>query len=88
MNDFVRGAVTAVSLAVGLFFLRYWRTTRDRLFLMFCAAFWLLAFNWLLAAFGGPFAGRAYIFRFLAFVVIAVAVLDKNRRQSPPPASS
>ena len=26
----------------GLFFLRFWRTTRDRLFAIFSAAFWVL----------------------------------------------
>lgn len=69
------------SFAVGLFFLRYWRWTRDRLFLFFSAAFWLLALNWLLATMARPLAGHAYALRFLAFVLIALAVLDKNRRR-------
>jgi len=70
------------SLSIGLFFLRYWRRTRDRLFFMFSAAFGLLATNWTLASHGGSLAPHAYLFRFAAFVVIAIAVLDKNRRQS------
>jgi hypothetical protein len=68
-------------LAVAVFFLRYWRTTGDRLFAMFSGAFLLLSFSWLLASLGGPLAPHAYLFRFLAFVIIALAVLDKNRRQ-------
>jgi hypothetical protein len=81
VNDFLHGALVMASLAIGLFFFRYWRSTRDRLFWMFGAAFWLLAFNWTLASHGGQLAPHAYLFRFSAFVLIAIAVLDKNRRQ-------
>ena len=56
------------------------RATKDRLFLLFSAAFCLLGANWALATLGGPLAPHAHFFRFLAFVVIALAVLDKNRR--------
>jgi hypothetical protein len=82
VSQFIHGAVVMASLTVGLFFLRYWRATKDRLFLLFCVAFWLLALNWTLAARAGP--RSAYIPRLLAFVVIAAAVLDKNRRQRVP----
>lgn len=82
MNDFLRGAVVMASLAVGLFFFRYWRTTRDRLFAIFGIAFWLLALNWALSSLGGPLGPHAHLFRFVAFVLIAIAVLDKNRRTS------
>lgn len=85
MNEFLRGAVVMASFTVGLFFLRYWRATRDRLFLLFCSAFWLLGLNWTLASLTGPASGYAYMFRFLAFALIAVAVLDKNRRQGRAP---
>jgi hypothetical protein len=81
MSQFIHGAVVMASLTIGLFFLRYWRATKDRLFLLFCLAFWLLALNWTLVALAGPLSEHAYIVRFLGFVVIASAVLDKNRRQ-------
>ena len=80
MNDFLRGAVVMAGLAVGLFFFRYWRTTRDRLFAIFGIAFWLLALHWALSSLGGPLGPHAHLFRFGAFVLIAIAVLDKNRR--------
>ncbi len=70
------------SFAVGTFFFRYWRATKDRLFLMFCVAFWLLGLNWLLASMAAALATNAHVFRFLAFVVIAYAMLDKNRRRN------
>jgi type II secretory pathway component PulM len=78
--DFLHGAITVSSLAVGLFFLRYWVSSRDRLFLLFCAAFWLLASHWIVLSVAPAWAGYAHIPRFLAFALIAVAVVDKNRK--------
>lgn len=78
---FLSGAVTLGFLIAGAFFLRFWRKTRDRLFLAFAAAFALLAANQILAAFLGasdeltPFT---YLLRVLGFVLILVAIVDKN----------
>jgi hypothetical protein len=80
MNQFLLGAVTLACLIAGLFFLRFWRLSRDRLFLIFCAAFWILALNWTVHALHGPFSEYLYVLRFLAFGLIAVAIVDKNRR--------
>ena len=80
-NDFLRGALVMASLCIALFFLRFWRATADRLFCLFSFAFCLLALNWAVAALGGPLAPHAHLFRFFAFAVIALAVLDKNRRR-------
>jgi hypothetical protein len=80
VNDFLHGAITLASLLVALFFLRYWRVTHDRLFIMFSAAFWLLAMHWLLISVLPSLQTQAHALRFLAFALIAVAVLDKNRQ--------
>jgi hypothetical protein len=87
VNQFLNGAVTAVSFAIGLFFLRYWRVTGDRLFVLFSASFWLLALQWLLSSAFPDWTTQAHVLRFLAFVLIALAVLDKNRRRPPRPAN-
>jgi hypothetical protein len=79
MNDFLHGAITVAGLSIALFFLRYWRSTRDRLFAMFSAAFALLAIHWLVSTAWPHMIAPAHAFRFLAFVLIALAVLDKNR---------
>lgn len=84
MNDFLRGALAMASFAIGLFFLRYWRATRDRLFTFFSAAFWLLGLNWTIAALSPSLSQHAHAVRFLAFILIALAVLDKNRRKTAP----
>lgn len=81
MIDVLYGALVAVSATAGLFFLRFWRDTRERLFVLFAAAFWLLAANWLgLALVRAPEETRAmfYLLRLGAFALIVVAVLEKN----------
>src|SRR5687767_4011611 len=42
---FLNGAVAMAYLVAGVYFLRFWRKTRDRLFPSFSAAFVLLATN-------------------------------------------
>lgn len=79
--DFLRGALTLAALVVALFFLRFWRETHDRLFLIFSLAFVLLASTWLLSV-GHGVVEHAHFLRFAAFVLIAYAVIDKNRRGS------
>jgi hypothetical protein len=39
LDSFLWGASAAASWAIGLFFLRFWRDTRDRFFAMFATAF-------------------------------------------------
>ena len=46
LNAFLQGACTLACWAIGLFFLRFWRVSRDRLFLFFFAAFWAFANSW------------------------------------------
>jgi len=80
-TNFMLGAIAVASVVAGLFFLRFWRRTRDRLFLMFAAAFWLMAVNWAALAFTQADEIRTafYVVRLVAFVLILVAIIDKNR---------
>jgi hypothetical protein len=80
--EFLRGGITACCLLAGLFFLRFWKLTHDRLFLLFCVAFWIFALHWLLLALGVPLSEHLYVLRLLTFLVIAAAIVDKNRRAS------
>ena len=78
----LQSASGTLAFIVGLFFVRFWRDTGDRLFGFFGAAFWLLAISWVLLAIYDPTAeSRPYIFaiRLLAFLLIIIAILDKNR---------
>jgi hypothetical protein len=88
MNDFLAGVIVALCAVAGLFFLRFWRRTGDRLFAMFAVAFWLLALNRLglsAAAEEREYHTWLYGVRLLAFLLILVAVLDKNRSRGPVP---
>jgi len=78
--DFLHGAITLASATIGLFFLRYWRSSGDRLFVMFSGAFWLLSLHWLLSSVMPHLLTQAHALRFVAFALIALAVLDKNRQ--------
>ena len=83
MIDVISGAIFALDVVVALFFLKYWAASRDRLFAMFAAAFWILGIQrLLLAATRAVFEDQAvfYSLRLLAFVIIIVAIVDKNRR--------
>ena len=75
------GAVTLGYVVAAVFFLRFWRRTRDRLFLAFGAAFVLLSLNQALATFlgaGDELTPFTYVLRVLGFVLILYAIVDKN----------
>lgn len=81
LTPFLSGAVTMGFAVAALFFLRFWRDTRDSLFLCFSVAFLLLGLVQGLLALGGiPVEERSwvYLIRLAAFVLILFAVVRKN----------
>jgi hypothetical protein len=79
---FLAGATCLGSAVAALFFARFWRDTGDRLFLFFCAAFAIFAVNrLLLTIIDADEGGRTilYLVRAVAFAMIALAIVDKNR---------
>ncbi|HSU16691.1 DUF5985 family protein [Longimicrobium sp.] len=83
LKALVSGAMVMAYLAAGLFFLRFWRDTRDRLFAIFAGAFWLLAVQraaLTIAVHEGD-TGSVWIYalRLVAFLLILFAIIDKNR---------
>jgi O-antigen/teichoic acid export membrane protein len=88
VGQFIGGATFLGDLVIGLFFLRFWRQTADRLFAIFSLAFFVFAFNRVLLTFlheeneGRTFV---YILRLGAFLLIIAGIIDKNRpRHSDP----
>jgi hypothetical protein len=78
---FLAGAIVAGFAAAGLFFLKFWKRTRDPLFLAFTGAFWLLGLGQALLTFSHiPLEERTplYLVRLAAFVLILVAIWRKN----------
>ncbi len=83
MVQLISGALVAGYLVAALFFLRFLRETGDRLFLAFAVAFAILAGQRTALALI-PSSGRSdtiiYGLRLLAFVLILLAIADKNRK--------
>jgi hypothetical protein len=82
MNEFLMGAIAMGFAVAGVHFLRSWRATRDRLFAFFALSVFIMALNRLAFIFVSPQVGHddyLYWVRFLAFAVLLVAILDKNR---------
>lgn len=78
---FMAGAISIGFLIIACFFLRFWTTSRDFLFLIFAGAFALLALNQAIPVlFGIPREERdgIYLLRAAAFGLIIVAILIKN----------
>jgi hypothetical protein len=83
MEQFIMGAIAMASAIVALFFLRFWRDTGDRLFGIFALAFLLLGITRIgLAVSQDPVEGQTFWYwvRLVAFLLILVAIVDKNRR--------
>jgi hypothetical protein len=79
--EFLSGAIAMAYFVSGMYFLRFWKKTNDRLFLSFALAFWLLAANQTIVSFLGAAderSGYAYILRVLGFLLILGAIADKN----------
>jgi hypothetical protein len=80
---FNNGAIAMGAAVAALFFYRFWRDTRDRFFVLFTAAFAIMAANWTALATITPAAETRhyfYLFRLLAFSLILIAIIDKNRK--------
>jgi hypothetical protein len=85
MIIFLWGALATACSIAGLLFLRFWKVTRERLFLFFALAFATLALNWAcLGVIDPPTETRFYFYvlRLVAFLLIIVGIVDKNRRSA------
>jgi len=81
MVSFLAGATVMGFWLAGLFFLRFWRRTRDGLFAVFAAAFALLALNQALSVLlelGREELGWVYLLRIAAFTLIIIGIIRKN----------
>jgi hypothetical protein len=75
---FVSGVLTMGYAVASLFFLRFWRQTHDRLFGFFALTFALLAVQRALLTVVQP-AEILYALRLVAFLLLVVAIVEKNR---------
>jgi len=82
MTLILLGAVAMANCAILLFFIRFWRTTRDKFFLIFGTAFLVDAVERVLVGII-PHSDEQdplfYLIRLFAFAIILYAVIYKNR---------
>jgi hypothetical protein len=82
MREIISGALVMGYFVASLFFLRFWKESRDRLFLAFSFAFVLLGAQRLALSLSPDPNDAPLLFyglRLLAFLVILAAIVDKNR---------
>jgi len=78
------GAIAVGCLVAGLFFFRFWYSTRDRFFLYFALSFWIEAIN--RAILGGLVQASEdnpvfYGVRVISYGLIVAGIWQKNRRR-------
>jgi hypothetical protein len=84
IESFLLGIIVAASLTAGGFFFKFWRATKDPLFLAFALAFTIESLNRTGILFldrpneGSP---AIYLVRLFAFLLILAAIVWKNRRR-------
>ena len=82
MHELLIGGIATACLLAGLFFFRFWHSTRDRFFLYFAFSFWLEGLNrFLVGRMVGPNEEEPlyYLIRLIAYGLIIVAIVEKNR---------
>jgi Family of unknown function (DUF5985) len=75
------GAVIMGDVIVALFFVRYWKLTRDRFFLFFAASFVAIAVSRVVVDEGLPPFGYepfGYMIRILSYLFMIAGILYKN----------
>lgn len=85
IQGFLLGIIVTASLTAGVFFLKFWRRTGDPLFMAFGAAFTIEGLNRVTYLFvDNPNEARPaiYVVRLLAFLIILIAIVRKNRGQA------
>jgi uncharacterized membrane protein HdeD (DUF308 family) len=81
IDGFLLGVIATASITAGIFFLKFWRNTRDSFFLAFAASFLIEGLNRCAVLFldkpneGSPWT---YLVRLLSFSLILGAILRKN----------
>jgi hypothetical protein len=82
IESFLLGVIVTASLAAAVFFFKFWRRTRDQLFLAFGLAFLIEGLNrmvFLLVEHPNEGRPAIYAVRLLAFLLIVAAIVRKNR---------
>lgn len=85
LYDFLSGAVALGFATCALFFLRFWKRTREGLFLAFALAFLLFGVGQTVLAIGDiptEERGSIYLIRLAAYLLILAAIYRENRART------
>ena len=85
IDGFMLGIIVTGSLVAAAFFFRFWRKTRDPLFLGFALAFLIEGLNRMsFLSLDDPTGGSmvAYSIRLLSYLLILAAIAYKNRKRN------
>jgi uncharacterized membrane protein HdeD (DUF308 family) len=81
VTDLVTGMIAMASLVIGLYFLRFWRNTKDRFFLYFALSFGIEGVHRIVTTLTfdeHEDSPLHYLVRLLAYGLILWAILEKN----------
>jgi uncharacterized membrane protein HdeD (DUF308 family) len=81
LADVISGAIAALSLVAALFFLRFWRSSRDKFFLWFAISFGVEGLNRMAMAVtrqANEDTPVHYVVRLVSYLVILYAIVEKN----------
>lgn len=84
MNEMMIGAISACCIVIGLFFLRFWRSTHDIFFLFFALSFILEGLNRVSLVVLSNLHETSpsyYAVRVISYSFIIIAILMKNKRR-------
>ena len=81
IEGFLAGVIVTASFTASLFFVKFWRRTRDPLFLAFALAFCVESATRVMALFSvrpNEASPWFYVARMIAYLVIVAAIIRKN----------
>jgi hypothetical protein len=79
------GAIAMANFTASLFFFKFWRRSRDRFFMFFALAFAIEALVRVMLGvihYSSEQEPFFYLVRLFSYVLILIAIVDKNRRVS------
>ena len=83
MDHMILGVIATASMVVALFFIRFWRSTRDRFFLFFAMSFGIEGLNRIISGLTYELNNEDspvyYLIRLVSYSLIVIAILEKNR---------
>jgi hypothetical protein len=84
LTSMLAGAIMLNAWAISVFFLRFWKKSRDPLFMWFAIAFLLLGLERIVVMTSVEVKFQVYLIRLTAFLLIIFGIWNKNAKRSRP----